>query len=287
MRILITGGGGFVARYLADKLKEQDVLLSDAKEDRDRKVVELDITKSGKVEALIKKFHPEQVYHLAAITNPRFASAETIHEVNVKGSENLLLSCRKHAPHARILLVSSGYVYGECKEPAEENSPTHPIGPYAKSKIEMETLALKKFSDLDFVIARPFNHSGRGQQLGLVLPDLANQIKRFKQKEISQIHTFNLNDSRDFLHVKDVVRGYIILMDKGKSREIYNISSGKSVKIKEILRAMIEKSGLKNAKINEREKIGGLSKLVGSSRKIIRLGWEPKYSLDKIISDFI
>ncbi|MCX6809677.1 MAG: GDP-mannose 4,6-dehydratase [Candidatus Berkelbacteria bacterium] len=287
MKILITGGSGFVAKYLAQELKGADVLLADIREDTKKKVIGLDITKLSAVESLLKKFKPDQIYHLAAISSPRIAGEAKIREVNIGGTENLLKAARKYAPGVRILLVSTGYVYGECLKPASEGQKLNPIGPYAKSKAEMEKLALKNYKDLDIVVVRPFNHSGQGQQLGFVLPDLAKQIKLFKQKRISKIHSLNLDNARDLLHVKDVVRGYKLLMQKGKKHEIYNISSGKAVEIRKVLQALIQKSSLKNVKIFEQKQAGGLAKSVGSNAKIKRLGWKPKHSLDDVISEFV
>jgi GDP-4-dehydro-6-deoxy-D-mannose reductase len=216
-RILITGANGFVAKYLKDLFKEDEVFLTDISGDE---VIKCDITNKNDVYALINKTNPDEIYHLAAIASPRNEDRELVMKVNVTGSLNLLEAIREFCPKSKILLVSSGYVYGDCDKAADETALTNPQGIYAESKLEMEKEALEKFPSLHLLIARSFTHSGKGQQKGFFFPDISEKIKLAKQSENPEIEVFNPHNKRDFSHVKDIVRAYKLIVEKGKKGEI-------------------------------------------------------------------
>jgi len=282
--ILITGGGGFVAGHLKKEFTGADkVILADKK--RGREVVALDITQPTQVERFIKKYRPDEIYHLAAISTQKFKDKKTIEKVNVQGSLNLLKAVRKYSPETKILLVSTGYVYGNCRKPAKETKKTNPQGPYAQSKLKMEREALKKFPKLKIYIVRSFNHSGAGQALGFFFPDLAKRISDYKKGKIAELEIFNGEEKRDFLHVKDVVRAYRVILKLGKPRQIYNVASGKAYKIKDITGQMIKKARLKKPRMVRKEKLSDVKVLVGHNSKLKALGWKPRYQVSKIISD--
>ncbi|MDH4359064.1 MAG: GDP-mannose 4,6-dehydratase [Candidatus Berkelbacteria bacterium] len=283
MKILITGGGGFVGPYLKKILTGQDVVMTDL---GGRGVLTCDITKQDQVDKLIKKVRPDEIYHLAAISSTRDKDSAKIMKINVTGSLNLLRSAQKFSPKAKILLVSTAYVYGETKKAAKEDSPTRAQGAYAQSKLEMEQKALKQFPNLSITIARSFNHSGADQRLGFFFPDLAARIKEIKANKEKSIEVINPDSVRDFMHVKDTVAAYKLIMRKGKKSEVYNVSSGKKYKIVDLVKKMLKAAGLANIKIIPVLK-SGLMSLYGSNSKLRKLGFKPKYSVDKIISDLI
>jgi len=286
MKVLVTGAAGFVGGYLAREFPNDQLLLCDIAKSDDPKITKLNVADAKEASEVISGFGPDQIYHLAAIPSPRFASEELIQKVNVEGTRNILEACRKSAPKARVILVSSGYVYGECVRPAEESDELAPQGAYANSKADMERMAVEEFSDLDFVIARPFNHSGKGQKLGTVFPDLSAQIDGLPKDGKGTIKTFDLDNERDFLHVKDVVKAYKLLARKGKRKEVYNICSGKAVSIREILNKILERRAIQGAQIYEQKLSNPLKKSYGSNKKMMSLGWLPKYSLDDIVGEF-
>jgi len=283
--ILITGGNGFVAGYLKKICTRDKVILADKK--RDKGIVALDITQLPQVESLIKKYQPDEIYHLAAISTQKFKDKKTIEKVNVQGSLNVLRACQKYSPQAKILLVSTGYVYGNCKKPAKETKKPNPKGLYAQSKLKMEQEALKKFPDLKIYISRSFNHSGAGQPLGFFFPDLAKKVLDYKNKKTSELEIFNGEEKRDFLHVKDVVRAYRLILKRGKPRQVYNVASGKAYKIEDITAQMIKKAGLKNPKIIKKQRPSDVKILVGDNSKLKSLLWKPKFQISKIISDVL
>lgn len=284
IQILITGASGFVGQYLANELKETGTLfLTDVK--KSRGIIPLDITRSSEVGKIIKKFKPDEIYHLAAISSPQVKDKALVEKVNVTGTLNILQGVRKFAPQAKVLLVSSGYVYGNCKKPATEKTPPRPNGLYAKSKLKMEREALKKFPDLNIYIARPFTHSGKGQPLGLFFPDMARKIAIARGQRDPEVEVYNPQTKRDFTHVKDVVRAYKIIIKKGVRGEIYNICLGKSYEILDLVKKMAKRSGLLSYKI-KKIKHGIVLDLMGDNAKIKKLGWRAKFDVEKIIDDF-
>lgn len=281
-KILITGANGFVAKHLKNLFSNDEVFLVDIS---GNDVIRCDITDIKAVDALLAKTKPDEIYHLAAIASPRNEDRALVHRVNVDGTLNILSGVKKYCPEAKVLLVSSGYVYGNCLKPATEKSPTNPTGIYAESKLEMEQEAVKQFPDLNIYIARPFTHSGRGQNLGFFFPDMAKKIFEAKKQANPKIEVFNPQTKRDFAHVDDVVSAYKLILEKGVSGEVYNICSGKAYEIHELVRKIAQKAGLRNYDIKEIVH-GVVLDLLGDCSKIQSLGWKTKKGIGDIVSDF-
>jgi GDP-4-dehydro-6-deoxy-D-mannose reductase len=282
--ILVTGAGGFVGKHLVRELKGSgELILTDAK--KSRGIISLDITKAGMVDKAINKYRPDEIYHLAAIATQNYPDKKAFKKVNVAGTLNILKACKKHTLEAKILLVSTGYVYGQCNRPATEKTSPNPIGEYAISKIEMEQLAGQKFPDLNIYIARPFNHAGSGQPLGMLFPDLAQRARDYKTGKIKDFTIYNPSDKRDFLHVKDVCRAYKTILKSGKPWEVYNICSGRAYTMRELAQAMIKAAKIKKPKIVTSSRPTHVTILAGTNRKIKSLGWRARLSIETIAQD--
>lgn len=281
-RILITGANGFVASYLKRLFKSDKVFLTDIS---GRGLILRDISNKKSAFNLIEKTRPDEIYHLAAISSPQVKDRSLVESVNVAGALNILEGVRKFAPRAKVLLVSSGYVYGNCQKSAKETDLPRPVGFYAQSKLKMEREAFKKFPDLKIYIARPFTHSGKGQQLGLFFPDMAKKIAQAKKQTNPEIEVFNPQTKRDFTHVKDVVRAYKLIVEKGIKGEVYNICLGKSRTIYDLVKKMAARFGLTHYKI-KKIKHGIVLDLLGNNSKIKKLGWSARFGVDRIIDDF-
>lgn len=283
MKILISGANGFVGRYLKESLAKDEIYPVDL---TGKGILSCDITDKNAVAKLIGQKLPDQIYHLAAIASPRVKDRELVNSVNVQGTLNILEAVRKFCPKTKVLLVSSGYVYGNCLKPATESSATKPIGVYAESKLEMERQALKKFPDLCIYIARPFTHSGKGQGLGFFFPDMAQKISVAKKETAPVIEVYNPETKRDFSHVKDVVLGYKLIINKGNPGETYNICSGKTYKIIDVVEKMIKRAGISSHTIRT-VKHGIILDLAGNCSKIKKLGFKPKFNIDELIAEMI
>ena len=304
MNILITGISGFVGNYLAKQLLSgsgDQINISGTYFDK-RELPSLgsfkdrinlqacDISDLQQVQEVINKVKPDHIYHLAAMSSGAETDREKVFGVNVKGTLNILAICQSLDKKVRILLASTGYVYGSAdnKQPFTEKDKTNPHGIYAESKLEMEKQALQQApGNVEVVISRAFNHTGPGQITDFVVPAFAQQIAEIEIKNTRPvIRVGNLEAVRDFFDVEDAVRAYKLLLEKGRSGEVYNLASGQAVKISEILDKLLT---LSNKKISieqdpERMRLSDIAYSVGSFQKIKdELGWQPTVSLDETL----
>ncbi len=300
--VLITGGGGFVGRHLVAELqrewKEVEITIWDrdkAKEQAGTQLVTVDITEPGTYIESLRSAQPDWIIHLAAIASVPMALEDPYytHRVNVEATGMLLENMKQEVKSGRCFVTSTADLYGFGSPdplpelPLEE---TKPQNPYAESKLEMEKLIEKYFDDVVLRV-RPFPHIGPGQSLGFVTSDFASQIAAIeKGKQEPIIHVGNLDAQRDFTDVRDVVRAYRLLMEKGKLGEVYHVASGKAVKIADILTQMIELSSV-DIEISFDEKRMRPSDnpiVVGDATKLRKLtGWEPTISLDQTLRDIL
>lgn len=259
MRILITGGAGFIGRHLANFLltRDYEVTVFDNFSNskiisplivNGARIVKGDITKFQDVSEAIKTHGV--VVHLAAkisveesIKNP----SETFH-VNVDGTKNVLAACERHQVR-KLIVASSAAVYGESLPGVKlsENSKINPISPYGKSKAAMEQ-AVKEFSsehNINCIILRFFNVYGEGQSTEYA-GVITKFIKRIAEGKPLQIYGDGMQ-TRDFVAIQDVVDSIHNAILYGKNGT-YNIASGKAITIKELAEFMISLSG-KNLEI--------------------------------------
>jgi GDP-4-dehydro-6-deoxy-D-mannose reductase len=253
-----------------------------------------DISDEAAVRAAVEKARPNAVIHLAG-----FASVARSHgnparvfAVNTQGTVNLLTAMRELAPKTRVLLVSSGEVYGPVPEGtrAVETLPLVPLSPYSASKIAAELAGEQFFRSygLPVLVARPFNHLGEGQDPTFVVPSFATQINAIAQGKAGPVlRTGNLEAIRDFSHVKDVVAAYRLLLTAGTPGETYNVCSGTPRSIRSVLEEMLAVSGVE-ARIeldSARLRPSEIPSLVGDPSKLLALGWEPKAPLTQALQE--
>jgi GDP-4-dehydro-6-deoxy-D-mannose reductase len=307
IRILITGANGFVGRHLIAALQAaEDVQpmrifaathstaekLSLEAERSDTEQVPLDIGDSAATQALLADIRPTHVVHLAARASGADTDREAVFAVNVEGTRHLLDAARSLTETPRVLLVSTGYVYGntEAERPALEAAPLAlpgKFGAYTDSKIAMEALAVE-YGDLAFVV-RAFSHTGPGQAPTFAIPAFARQLARIERGEQSpELLVGNLEAQRDLLDVRDVVTAYRLLLERALPGETYNVANGSPVSMRAILDRLrgfcnvattitIDAARLRPADI-------GCS--TGDALKLRTVtGWQPQYSLDTTLQD--
>ena len=204
------------------------------------KVFHIDIRDKDKVMEMISEAKPDIVVHLAAISNvwQSWRNQKLTYEVNFIGSSNLLEAVAYHNKDARVLLMSSAEVYGARREPLTEETPPSVKNPYSLSKYAMEMLGdLYVMSrHLHVVKVRSFNFTGPGQEMHFVCSDFAHQIAEIeKGNRDPVIRVGNLSAIRDFSDVRDIARYLALIAQQGESGETYNICSGKTYSIREIL----------------------------------------------------
>ena len=250
-RILVTGCSGFLASHLLKLLQQDgDSQLFGMTEVPGFtfprvEVSQVDIRRRDDVLRLLAAIRPDITFHLAAVTHVAFAwkNPALTYEVNFIGSSNLLEAVLSAAPGSRLALMSSAEVYRSDGAVAiTENSPTRIQNPYALSKLAMEMLGdlYWKTHRLQVCKIRAFNFTGPGQDAKFVASDFASQIAAIeKGKQEAVIRVGNLAAVRDFSDVRDVARYVQVIGRHGRGGDVYNLCSGRSYSIREILDVLL------------------------------------------------
>ena len=255
MKILITGAAGFVGAYAIRQLaaRGHDVhaaILPQEQLEADLlplcSVHHFDLLDAEGVSALLGDIQPEGILHLAAQSSVALSwkQPQLTADLNIKGTLNLLEAARSLPEMPRILLVGSAEEYGRITAEQEteirvpEETPLHPVNIYAATKAAAEQLAFVYHNayGLPVICARAFNHFGPGQREMFVVSDFCRQTAEIELGlREPVIRTGNLDARRDFTDVRDIVRAYAMLLESGRAGEIYNVGSGKTAAISEIL----------------------------------------------------
>jgi UDP-glucose 4-epimerase len=298
-KILVTGGAGFIGSHLVD------ALVNDGYE-----VVVFDNLSTGKVEYLeghmrnsafrfvegdVRDEHAVSkaldgvgvVFHLAALTSVPYSvkNPQVTWAVNVGGTRSLLEASLGGDVEC-FVFVSSCAVYGEPEYlPVDENHPVRPISPYAESKLEAERVCgvFQEEYGLRTVVFRPFNVYGlrmRSDQYGGVI---SRFIERLRAGESPVIYGDG-EQTRDFVHVGDVVEAMVLSLDNGNAvGRTFNIGSGRPTTIKSLARLLIEIAGVSGVEpVYSRARVGDIRHSYADiSRVKDVLGFEPRFSLKK------
>jgi GDP-4-dehydro-6-deoxy-D-mannose reductase len=256
MRVLITGVAGFVGRHLAAHLLAKDGqevwgLLRPEPEldslDVRVSLIYADLLDKDAVDAALARSQPEAVYHLAGQASVARSLADPLDTLvnNIVGQVNLLEACARHAPDARILVVGSNEEYGLTHPdelPIKESREFRPISPYAVSKVTQDLLGHQYFATkgLKIVRVRPFTHTGPGQASSFVTPAFARQLAEMELgRREPRMKVGFLDGQRDFTDVRDVVRGYRLLVERATPGEAYNLGSGVPRSVRSILDGLL------------------------------------------------
>lgn len=257
-----------------------------------------DIRNPVAVRQQIQNMRPDWIIHLAAqsavplsFKNP----AETF-DINFTGTLNLLKALKEEHFNGTLLLVSSADAYGlvpETELPITENRPLAPRNPYAVSKAACELLCQQwgYSENIKILIARPFNHIGPGQSPKFAISSFAKQISEISLgKRHPHIEVGDIETTRDFTDVRDVVSAYFALLENGIPGEIYNICNGTEIKISEMLNKLIALANIKadivqnNANLRPAEQ----RRMIGSNHKLTSATqWKPHFNLDNTLNDIL
>lgn len=307
MKVLITGIAGFVGSHLAELLlkKGEEIfgicLACESLENirKIKKVLNLtncDITDFDRLSSVVRRINPDQIYHLAALSSvgKSFSYPLDVIGVNIRGTLYLLEILRNMRKKVRILIVGSSDMYGVVRPndiPITEEKPLLPVSPYGSSKAASDLLAYQFFKSygVQAIRARAFNHTGPRQGIGFVVPDFASQIAKIEAGILPPVMKVgNLSSKRDISDVRDIVRGYRLLMKKGKAGEAYNICSGEAYSIKSVLKTLVSLSKRKiRVKTDEKKnRPAEIPILMGDNSRMKRVtGWKPKISIEKTLED--
>lgn len=306
-RVLITGGAGFVGQWLSRAMLERgwtvfagtvdgppsDAVLT-AEEGRSICWTSLDVVSDESIAAAVSQSTPDWVVHLAGIAFAPEANASPVRafEINALGAMRLLGALQGSA--ARILVVGSAEEYGAqdaADYPIHESAALRPLTPYAAAKAAQELIALQiqRSTGLHVICTRSFNHSGVGHGDRYLLPTLVRRVRELPH-EGGTLRIGNGDVIRDYAHVADVVNAYLLLLERGKAGEVYNVCSGTGLRVREIAERVLNRAGVSAEIASDTSLLRPIDVpiLIGDSAKLrTATGWEPTRSIDDIIDDLI
>jgi GDP-4-dehydro-6-deoxy-D-mannose reductase len=278
--IAVTGAKGFVGAHLLARLGGRALEL------------EGDVTDPEALSKAVAHARPESVIHLAAASSvaSSWTDAGEPWRVNALGTVNLLEAVGAHTPDARVLVVSTGDVYGQADElPTPETAPFRPTSPYAASKAAAE-LASEQFqrARLDVVVARAFQHEGPGRDERFAVGSWAAQIARAEEAGRGTVLVGDLSPKRDITDVRDVTRAYEALLDPDVPAGTYNVASGVAVAMREMLDSLVSlaRCPIEVEEDRSRFRASEVTELRGDASKLREAtGWTPTIPLEQTLAD--
>ena len=310
MRVLVTGITGFVGSHFAEFALAEgaEVFVSyrwrskteNIDHLRDRvTLIECDLRDLSSVNELVASSRPDFIIHLAAqsyVHASWHSPAETFN-TNTISQVNLLEAVRAQGKAApRFLAIGSSEEYGLVHEdelPIKESNPLRPLSPYAVSKVTQDLMAYQYFKSyaLPIVRARAFNHEGPRRGDVFVTSNFARQIAEIEAGgREPTILVGNLKAVRDYTDVRDIVRGYWLLLERGEPGQVYNLCSGRGWAIQEILDFLLGESINTSIRVREdpaRLRPSDVPVLIGDCSRLTALGWKPRIPFEQTLRDLL
>jgi GDP-4-dehydro-6-deoxy-D-mannose reductase len=303
-RVLITGADGFVASHLIAELdrelgcqitgiglKEEPLVTTDR-----MSYLVLDLTEYEPLKELLESQRPDAVFHLAAMPSVAMSWTDpwTTYRVNVLGQVNLLEALRRLDLETSVHIACSSEEYGKVPPeamPLREETEFNPCSHYAVSKVAQEVLGLMYYEAFSWrvMVTRGFNQAGPGQAPDFVISSFARQIAQIEAGKCEPVMKVgNLEAERDFMDVRDTVRAYRLVMEKGVAGTAYNVCSGKARAVSDVLDMLLEISGADITVEQDecRQRPSDIPLLLGdNSRLREQTGWEPVIPIEKTLAD--
>lgn len=292
-KALVTGAAGFIGSHLVERLSKTfdvrglDNFSHQSEYNHTTKIYHADIRYYEQIEHHVK--WADIIYHLAAqghVDRSIEAPGETL-DVNIWGTYNILEACRKYKK--KIIYASTCEIYGAHEDLINEQTATNPQSPYAMSKLAADKLCENYFIvyGVEVVLLRNFNTYGPWQNkgsYGSAIPRFTEHILRGKKIPLYG----DGSQKRDYMYIKDCMDGYMMVTETpslvGKA---LNVGSGSSIKIIDLAK-LIAKIANKPLKIKQLPaRAGELKKLQGDITQASKLGYKPKYDLEKGLTEYI
>jgi GDP-4-dehydro-6-deoxy-D-mannose reductase len=305
---LVTGAGGFAGGHLLDLLthaadspaatvagwfRPGGRAPSAPSSGRDVQVEEVDLLDRGAVHDAIARIRPDIVYHCAgaAHVGRAWEKTEQTFAVNVRATHHLLDALDATNAVVRVLIPSSALVYAGADRPLTEDEPLLPDSPYGVSKLAQELLGRHASERVQVLIARAFNHIGPGQNPMFAAAGFARRIADIERGQWApEISVGNLDARRDLTDVRDTVRAYRLIVDRGRPGRAYNVCSGEAIAIGELLDRLIAKARVPVTIRRDpaRYRPNDLPLLLGDPTRIQReLGWHAEIPIDRTLDDLL
>ena len=310
MRVLITGITGFVGSHMAEYALAQGAQVFGSNRWRSKtenvehlrsKVtfIESDLRDVSSVRALLEISVPDYVVHLAAqsfVGVSWHAPAETL-STNIISQVNLLEAIRGLKMSPRLLAAGSSEEYGlvfQDELPIKETNQLRPLSPYAVSKVTQDMMAYQYFKSygLPIIRTRAFNHEGPRRGDVFVTSNFARQVAEIEAGlREPVVYVGDLTPRRDYSDVRDIVRGYWLLLERGEPGEVYNLCSGRSWSIKQVLDFLLNLSTVKGIAVKTdpaRLRPSDVMILEGDPTKMRRAtGWKVEIPFERTLTELL
>ncbi|MBD3188680.1 NAD-dependent epimerase/dehydratase family protein [Candidatus Bathyarchaeota archaeon] len=313
-RVFITGVNGFVGSYLSEKLVTLGAKVSglvrrhavphfpnirDHLEKGDIKLYGGNLIDLTSIVNAIRDFEADVIFHLGAqsFVPSSVTAPMEVYSYNIMGTANVLESIRLTESVEHMQFAGSSEEYGlvlEQEIPIKETNPLRPLSPYALSKVAGDLMCFTHYKNygIPVVRTRAFNHTGPRRGSQFVLSHITRSVAHAITKETDTITLGNLEPIRDFTDVRDIIRGYMLAIERGDLGDVYNFGTGKGYTIKEVAELAIELGNVGDRVSIEQDKHryrkSDVMVLICDARKARdRLGWKPEIDLRKTIQDMI
>ncbi len=300
MKVLVTGALGFAGRHMLAELRQNgheplpvDLPAAVAAQPQ-AGVVAGDIMDAAGFRALVAAHRPDACVHLGGLSFVPLSweRPADYFQVNGQGVFHVLEALRLEVPAARALVVTSAEVYGRFASTfvVHEDSPLAPTNPYAIAKVAADHLTrlYARHYQLPYLVARPQNHIGPGQATSFVAASFAEQVARIAVGRATPvIRVGDLNAERDFTDVRDVVRAYRLLLERGRPGEAYNIAATRPVRVRALLDLFCQIAGVQPRIEVESARVRPTDHppVLSNEKLRVELGWQPQFTLEQSLRD--
>ena len=299
--VLITGAAGFAGSHVLDLLGEDDVRVVALRKPGIGaetqaaypavEWIEIDLLDRESMRRTVAELAPAAIYHLAGsphVGQSWKAATETL-SVNVLGTHHLFEALRAEGLHSRVVVPSSAYVYRPAGRALTEDDPVESTNPYAISKIATELAAARasRRDGIPVVVARSFNHIGPRQDPSFFASGVARQVALIEAGRIDPaIRVGNLDSRRDITDVRDTVRAYRALAERGTPGQAYNVCSGQAHTMRDLLDGLVALARVRVSVESDPERFrpNDTPLLLGDPSRIRRdVGWQPLIPIEQTL----
>src|SRR5687768_5681680 len=298
---LVTGAAGFAGGHLVEHLLEHHPGVAAwghvggrrPPPDLDGRVswAAVDVTDKDTVAGALDRLRPSAIYHCAGIADVHGTWAESARalRVNVFGTHTLLGAVERLGLNVPVLVTGSALVYGASPQALAEDAPVRPSSPYGVSKLAQEMAA--DLSPGHVILTRPFNHAGPRQSAAYVTSSFARQIAEAEAGMREPVLAVgNLDARRDITDVRDTVRAYRLLVERGRPHQPYNVCRGEAFRVGDLLESLIRHAEVSIEVKTDPTRLRPNDNpvVLGDPRRLVQeTGWAPAISIDDTLRDLL